>query len=380
MSSIFVTEAPSRNFDSAKALRWAAKRRGMSPMRLSLEILRSAIGRQRLKWNHYFLDGAWQPGLDATERAGFLGTAPLRAINRRLAVPGSGLSGLMADKVLTDMVLTRAGLPVAPIRAVASAVDAAGPNKTLLGHAALAAFLAETPLPVFGKPVHASLSIGAVSIIGREGSDLILGDGRQVSIADFASEVLRLFPMGYVFQDLMTPHPDLERITGPVIASVRLVTLRLGGQIVPLYTCLKMPGKDQMVDCIASFVNTLAGVDHRTGTVLRGQDLRKMGGLDMAENPVTGMPLSGQVLPDWDKVLELGIATHRLLVRQGIIGADIAITPDGPRIIELNAEPGHVLYHRSFARGFWNSDIAPLVTQALAEVGHKTATRELPFP
>lgn len=380
MSSIFVSDMPSRNFDPVKALRWAAKRRGMSPARLSLEVLGASLGRQRLPWDEYFLYGAWQPGLEPSERAAFLGGGRSGDISRRLSPQSLGLNGLLVDKVLTDMVLTRAGLPVAPIRAVAVAVDAAYPYPTLRGPAALAAFLAETPLPFFCKPVHGTRGLGAVSVTGREGEDLILGDGRRVPIAGFVTEVMRHYPRGYVFQDLMAPHPDLARLIGPVIGAVRLVTLRIGGEIILLYSCMKMPGKGQMSDDIASFNNSLAAIDHKTGTILRAQDARRLGGIDMIESPVTGVALPGQALPLWQDVVQLGLAAHRLMVGQGIIGADVLITPDGPRILELNPKPMHGLYQKCFARGFWNRDLAPIVTEALAAVGHKTATRALPFP
>ena len=42
-----------------------------------------------------------------------------------------------------------------------------------------------------------------------------------------AQEIQRLFPDGFLFQDLMVPHPDLARIVGPVIATVRIVSIHM---------------------------------------------------------------------------------------------------------------------------------------------------------
>jgi hypothetical protein len=58
----------------------------------------------------------------------------------------------------------------------------------------------------------------------------------------------------------------------------------------------------------------------------------------------------------------------------------VAVTPSGPRIIELNGSPQHGFYQKVFARGFWNPEIAPLMTAALADCGHRQATKDLPYP
>ena len=380
MQTILKTKVPERNFDLSNALQWTARARGISQLRLATEIIKANRGRQRLSWKEYFLYGAHQPGLTPEQRAEFLGETVTRAMNLALTPKPNGLGGLFTDKVLTDLVLTRCGLPVAPIRAVASQVRLGGPYPILHGKQELERFLSETELPVFGKPVHGSRSVGAISIMAREGSTLVLGDGTRVDVSTLADEILRHFSASYVFQDLMLPHPELEQIVGPVISSVRVVTLRIDGEVVPLYAAMKMPGKGQMVDDIASFVNTLCSIDHRTGKILRGQDARRLGGTDMATNPVTGYQLVGAQIPHWPEVMQLARDVHEVFSQQGLKCIDVAVTASGPRIIELNGSPQHGFYQKVFARGFWNPEIAPLMTAALADCGHRQATKDLAYP
>ena len=71
---------------------------------------------------------------------------------------------------------------------------------------------------------------------------------------------------------------------------------------------------------------------------------------------------------------------HALFPRQGILGPDIALTPDGPKITEVNSNPSHGFYQKSLARGFMNAEIAPQITAALAEFGHHKPTRALRYP
>jgi Sugar-transfer associated ATP-grasp len=379
-NGILKTRVPARNFDLAQALRVTAKLRGISQLRLAGEIIRLGRGRQRLNWKEYFLYGAHQPSLSVEQRAEFLGESVMWAMNQALTPRPDELAGLFVDKMLTDLVLTRCGIPVAGVRAVAVAKRTQVPYDVLPDVGSLEAFLADTPLPFFGKPAHGSRSIGAVSILGREASTLILGDGSQVEIADFAAEIIRAFPEGYIFQDLMIPHPDLARIVGPVIASVRVVTVRIETELEPLYAAMKMPGPGQMVDDIVSFINTMCGIDHRTGQIVRGQDACKLGGIEMALNQVTGAPLAGAVLPAWPDVVRLARSVHEIFPRQGLLGTDVAITEGGVKVIEVNSLPHHSFYQKCFARGFWNADIAPMMTEALAGFGHVKATRQLSFP
>ena len=239
------------------------------------------------------------------------------------------LGGLFTDKVLTDLVLTdlvlgAAGLPQAKVRALAAPFRPQMPYRVLTGAAEIAGFLGEPgPLPVFGKPVHSSRGLGAISIVGQTEDRLLLGDGRAVLPSTLAAEIDSAFPDGYLFQDLMLPHPALAAIIGPVIGSVRIVTLRVGGEIKPLYAAIKMPRAGQMVD--------------------------------------------------------LAVSVQALFRRQESLKPDIALTPDGPKITAVNRNPSHGLYQKSFARGFMNAEIAPQISAVLAEFGHQKPTRALRY-
>lgn len=380
MTQIFVTTIPGRNFDLGRALLAASRARGESALRIGAEIVRLNRGKQRLTWQEYFLYGAHRPGLTPEARDEFLGHSVLSRMNMTLTPPGAPLQGLATDKLLTDMVLTRAGIEVAPIRAVVVAVEAIAPYPMLADAAAVRRFLLDTPMPVFGKPTHGARGVGAISIVDRQGETLVLGDGRIVPAQALAEEILRSYPKGYLFQDLMHPHPEVAQLIGPVIGSVRVVTLRIGAEIVPIYAAMKMPGPGQMVDDVASYLNTLCSIDHRTGRIVRGQDARRLGGAVLERNPVSGAVLAGAVLPLWPEVMQQARDVHRTLHRQGVVGADYVITPAGPRVTEVNANPMHALYQKCFARGFWNAEIAPQMIDALASFGHRTATKAIPFP
>lgn len=379
---ILVTDLPARNFDFAKALSDAARARGISALRLAAEIIRLSRGRQGLSRHDYFLFGVHQPQLTDAERREFLGTGVANRINLTLTPKGSqSLTGVFADKVLTDLLLGSVGLPRAEIRALAAPLRPQMPFRVLSGAAEIAAFLTQPgTLPIFGKPVNKARSLGAISILDRSGQDLRLGDGREVPALVLATEIMEAYPDGYMFQELMQPHPQLATIVGPVIGSVRIVTLRLGGEIRPLYAAIKMPGAGQMVDDVSSYINSMAAVDVRTGRMIRGHDAQRLGGSFMPLNPVTGALIAGAQLPDWPAAVDLAVRVHALFPRQGILGPDIALTPDGPKITEVNGNPSHGFYQKCYARGFMDGEITPQIIAALAEFGHVRPTRGLRYP
>lgn len=135
-----------------------------------------------------------------------------------------------------------------------------------------------------------------------------------------------------------------------------------------------------MVDDIVSVINTMCGIDLVTGRIVRGQDACRLGGTEMAINPVTGATLAGASLPFWREAKELALNAHAIFASSGLLGTDIALTETGPRLIEMNSHPHHSIYQKSFARGLWNADLAPVITEALASAGHRKPTRKLRFP
>lgn len=60
-----------------------------------------------------------------------------------------------------------------------------------------------------------------------------------------------------------------------------------------------------------------------------------------SEHPDTGIPFKGFVIPYWKDVLALSEQMQRNFFYFKMLGPDIAITPDGPIIIEINATPDH---------------------------------------
>ena len=92
----------------------------------------------------------------------------------------------------------------------------------------IAAFLTNPAnLPIFGKPCSSSLSLGTVAIEGfdeAQGSLVLSGD-RRADPAALAAEVVRSYRNGYMFQERLQPHPELDRLIGHRIGTIRVYTI-----------------------------------------------------------------------------------------------------------------------------------------------------------
>jgi hypothetical protein len=343
---------------------------GKGPFRQACEIAAFALGKQRLSFKDYYLEGLWRPELTAAEKAAFVSEAKSTAINRQLApVNGLGLQGFFTDKLLTGLTLRAAGFPILRPRAIYGKVLKLSGTERLESAADIVAFLLrEGALPVFGKPLHASLSIGAVSILSvRDGGrSLVLGDGRIVGLEALSHEIAANFPQGYVFEPLIRQHSDVEAITGPAVGGLRVVTLRTPEDAAVLYTVQRLPGAGAMMDAMSSHgAYCVAYIDPDTGRVIRASAMDQSAPTRLEVSVVTGARFDEAVVPFVKAAHAIAIDAHRLFVRPGLLGFDFALTPEGPLITEINSNPFHATYQHAADRGLLNPDFTPAIKVAL---------------
>ncbi|HWT99288.1 MAG TPA: sugar-transfer associated ATP-grasp domain-containing protein [Terriglobales bacterium] len=78
-------------------------------------------------------------------------------------------------------------------------------------------------------------------------------------------------------------------------------------------------------------------------------------------HPFTGAQVTGRIVTQWPKIAALAKAGHRVLVDRTVIGWDIALTRDGPVIIEGNAYPDTHFLQRVHRQLIGDSPLAPLL-------------------
>ena len=357
------------SFDLKNAMAWVTRRTGKSGLRQVIEIGRLALGRQKLSPEDYYLSALWRPELSAADKAAFLSPATSWALNKRLSpVTEFSLHGLARNKILTGLVLRAAGFPTMVPLAVFGGQFAV-PGAALLRTAAdIADWLRrDGQLPVFGKPINASLSLGTASYMSltADRNSVVLGNGTIVTLAAITAEIAAYFPTGYMFEPLIRQHPAVEAIAGKAVGALRVVTLRGPDGPEVLYTAQRLPGLGAMMDALTSSPYTTALVDMATGRIIRAQSIFSMNIKPLEASLVTGVRFDTVELPFIAEAVAMSLDAHRMFGSPGILGFDIALTTTGGVINEVNSNPFHSTYQHGADRGLMNPEFRPRIEAAI---------------
>ena len=141
-----------------------------------------------------------------------------------------------------------------------------------------------------------------------------------------------------VLDELVEQHPDLAALYPGSVNTVRLVTLRHDGVVIPLFAFLRMGMGGNVVDNLNS-EGIAAKIDIDSGRITMpaaGKD-----GAVYDIHPDTGVGIVNFQIPHWDLVLELARRAAEVVPEVGYVGWDIAVRQDDAVLIEGNSYPGH---------------------------------------
>jgi hypothetical protein len=333
------------------AAREVRQRTGKGVLRQFREIAGLRLGAGRLRAGDYYAYEAFDETLyDAAARKALV-SWPHTLLSQRLNHPRWKL--LCDDKLLTYAVLKGMALPFPEVYAVFDKDGRTyGDVPAFSTVAGMAGFLrAGMSYPAFGKRIHDSLGHGA-SLLRRlePASDtLILGADEPMDIERYVRTVVATSPSGYLFQQRVTPHPDLAAVCGDRTCTVRMVMLLADEGPVLHRAVLRIPTGRAIPDNSdhGASGNAKAWLDPDSGVVkrvVRGvppqtNGVRHLGmhGVPIEVHPDTGRPLVGLQVPEWRETVDLCMRTARAFPGLRYQCWDIAPSAEGPVIVELNA-------------------------------------------
>lgn len=202
-----------------------------------------------------------------------------------------------------------------------------------------------------------------------EGGDGLRMLGAFVDAADLAQRLpamLRGVRGTMVVQPRVATHPALGDLALSALPTVRVVTIldEAGAPEVVSATFRFASDPAAQVDNMKAG-GLIASVDLETGSL--GLACKGYGGGDHAVHPLTGAPIAGRTLPDWTAGKDLAVRAHaQAFVDYALIGWDIAMTPEGPLLIEGNGKPGVLMPQRAARRGLGVGRYGELLAHHLA--------------
>ena len=307
--------------------------------------------RERFRPKETFLWGLADPRLPQQEIDRYVSRSrlyQLQAVHNPMS-----LSYLTEDKAVFYSYCTGSGIAVPRLHAVYHpqggwidrAAVPAGSNNVISDREAWAEYLRSgTPESFVIKPSKGVYARGLMVLTrSSEGDELISPSGRRRTV----DEVLDAMSGDsrydtYVIQDRLENHTDLQRLSdSKALQTVRVVTMvDADRQPRILFACAKVINSDHLSDNFdyGTSGNLLADIDLESGELRRvtGKHSSDFGLQTFDRHPKTDIPFDGFRLPYWQETCALATEAAIKFLPLRTIGWDIAITQDGPSVVEGN--------------------------------------------
>lgn len=263
----------------------------------------------------------------------------------------------LSDKALFTARCAAAGVPAVEVLAFAQAGRIVGNLSAL------------PPCDLFFKPNRGTGGRGASRWL-YDGAGYVGSDGQRLSAARLAEHLCALsHDRPYLVARCVYNHPLIADLSPGALSTVRALT------------CLNEHGEPELTHAVLRMARSRAAVvdnfhaggiaalvDLKTGTLGSATDM----GLTAASrwwdsHPTTGAPIRGRVLPRWPELREVALRAHWAFADQVAIGWDIALTPDGPVVIEGNKSPDLDIIQRVGSGPVGNSRLGVLLARHLEE-------------
>lgn len=166
------------------------------------------------------------------------------------------------------------------------------------------------------------------------------GQGKGVELVkdveDFEKEFKRLKENSFdLIEEVIEIHPVLKDISPGGISPIRFLTY-VDEMKVPhiIFTAINMSTGSQIVNFNSGAIISI--INPETGELVNDALDKKNRMYEL--HPVTGKPIKGFTLPEWDELKALVLDAASKYPEVGYVGWDTTITAKGPCIIEANAK------------------------------------------
>ncbi len=323
--------------------------------------VRTAVAFDMLPSNYYTYR-LWLPGY---RLADVIPDFELSWLNMRLASLNRNDIRLLDDKLAFDEACRASGLPVPPIVASFHADGRecwrVGPPGHLPRESA------------FLKPVDGKGGQGAERWTYRD--QAWTRSGVTLDEAGLIARCRnRARTRSIVLQRALSNGPELARYSTAALCTFRIVTMRDPDRPAELVgTVLRMPDGHPDVDNLSAG-GIAAAIDLSTGRLrpaVRGRPVP-----DLTHHPATGSPIAGTALTCVEAATRLACEAHERLPMPWSVGWDVAVTPDGPVLVEGNSRWASEIMQWTEGRGLGSSPFVERLLERL-EAAERPAGRRL---
>jgi hypothetical protein len=260
------------------------------------------------------------------------------------------------DKWLCSHILARTGVRVPHTLAVIDKSDRAypGTHKIATAQQLRDFVLARDVTPFFGKENRGICSFGAFIVEGGDCTAVHLRGRAPLGYDAFMEQFVGETP--YLIQRLETNCASIARFTDS-LATVRICVLFGKSGIVIPFAVLKLPSRGNIADSFWRPGNLACHVDPGTGEILGARTKDALGTTEHTVHPESGAPLVGESIPMWGRLIDLVHRCAPIFAPVRYQSMDIAVTEDGPVLIEINTGGGFDLPQLASGKGFLTDEV-----------------------
>lgn len=217
---------------------------------------------------------------------------------------------------------------------------------------------------LFVKPVSGSRGEHSSAwSVETDGEHYRASDGRTWTWSELKAQLeqqSRARP--YLVQPLLANDGRVADLSTGPLAVARVVTGRLpSGDVECIAAVFRMPST-------VSRFGLFSAIDLESGSLGSGDSCR-LNGRRYDRHPDTGATVTGRVLPGWRAVQALGTRAHAMFPGYVFLGWDIALTPDGPVLLEANEGWDVISVQRPHGRSLMQTRFAAICMRWL-DPGH----------
>lgn len=144
-----------------------------------------------------------------------------------------------------------------------------------------------------------------------------------------------------LLEEPIKQHEDMNKLNPSSVNTTRMVTVMNENGDVTILATFSRIGNGKIVDNFNSGGMT-AKVDRDTGVIIE-EAVNKLGEV-YEKHPISQTTIKGFQIPCWKEAREMVIEAAKLSPYVRYVGWDVAMTVDGPTLVEGNQFPGHDIY------------------------------------
>jgi hypothetical protein len=180
----------------------------------------------------------------------------------------------------------------------------------------------------------------AYHVLTRQGELSVehVSTGSEHSVKDLFSLQVNESADGWLLEEYIEQHPVLKSFNPTSLNTIRMFLYQQeNGDVIPLKSFLKTGKPGALIDKTENGGASVF-IDQATGILQKGFNWSpKMRTLQ--QHPGSGVPFAGVQIPFWKEAEEMAMFALKVFANTRFIGVDIAISEQGPMMVEMNVHP-----------------------------------------